>query len=117
MCDRCTEGPWRFEPGTFLECGRGVKSTGVATLMVMMRQEPFVQSQQRLRSLTGAVGVHRQALVNVALDEQEGLLEDLPSAGLLHRVGITRVPEKCQQLSRGTRLTGGMRGRKKKREE
>lgn len=50
----------------------------------------------------------------MALDEQEGLLEDLPSAGLLHRVGVTGVPEKSQQLSRGTRLTGGMRGRKKR---
>lgn len=61
--------------------------------------------------LTGAVGVDREALVDVVLDEQKSLLEDLPGTGLLHCVGVTWVPEKSQQLSWSTRLTGGMRDR------
>lgn len=73
----------------------------------------FSECRQHLPSLTGAVGVDREALVNVVLDEQERLLEDLSSTGLLHSVGVARIPEKRQQFSRGTRLTGGMRGIKK----
>lgn len=73
----------------------------------------FSEPHQHLPSLTGAVGVDREALVNVVLDKQERLLEDLSSTGLFHGVGVARVPEKREQFSRGARLTGGMRGIKK----
>lgn len=74
----------------------------------------FPESHRRLPSLTSAVGVDREALVDVVLDKQERLLEDLSSAGLLHGVGVARIPEKREQFSRGSRLTGGMRGIKKR---
>ncbi len=64
-----------------------------------------------LISLTGAVGVDHETLVDMVLDEQKSLLEDLPGTRLLHCVGVTWIPEKSQQLSWGARLTGGMRDR------
>lgn len=76
--------------------------------------------------LTCAIGVDHESLVDVVLDEQKGLLEDLPGTRLLHCVGVTWIPEESQQLSWGTRLTGGMRdretgckggGRERKRDE
>lgn len=60
-------------------------------------------------SLTSAVGVYHETLVDVVLYEQKSLLKDLPGTRLLHCVGVTWVPEKSKQLSWGTRLTGGTR--------
>lgn len=45
-------------------------------------------------SLTGAVGVDHETLVDMVLDEQKCLLEDLPGTCLLHCVGVTWIPEK-----------------------
>lgn len=74
---------------------------------------PFGNSTvDRVTSLTGAVGVDHEALVDVVLDEQQGLLEDFPGSRLLHCVGVSWVPEKSQQLSWSTRLTAGMRDRR-----
>lgn len=46
----------------------------------------------------------------MVLDKQKRLLKDLSSAGLLHGVGVTWIPEECKQLSRGARLAGGKTG-------
>lgn len=64
-----------------------------------------------MSSLTGAVGVHHETLVDVVLDEQQRLLEDLSGPRLLHGVGVPRVPEESQQLPGGARLTAGRGGR------
>lgn len=61
-----------------------------------------------ISSLTRAVGVDRETLVDVVLDEQKCLFKDLPCTRLLHCVRVTWIPEKSEQLSRGTRLTGVM---------
>ncbi len=56
--------------------------------------DPFSSSLVYLViSLTGAVGVDHESLVDVVLDEQKRLFEDLTGTRLLHCVGVTRIPE------------------------
>lgn len=63
------------------------------------------------RVLTGPVEVHHQAMLHVLLDQLQRPLEDLPGPGLLHRVGVPRIPEQGQQVVRGARAAGGRAGR------
>lgn len=60
-------------------------------------------------SLTGAVGVDHETLVDVVLNEQKRLLKNLPSTCLFHCVGVAWIPEEGQQLAWSTGLTGVMR--------
>ena len=64
-----------------------------------------------LRVLTGSVEVHHQAVPHVLLDQLQRPLKNLPGPGLLHCVGVPRVPEQGQQVVRGARAAGGRVGR------
>lgn len=56
--------------------------------------QPGLEPAQKFINLTGAIGVDHEPLVDMVLDEQKSLLKDLSSTSLLHRVGVTWVPEK-----------------------
>lgn len=47
-----------------------------------------------LISLTSAVGIDHETLVDMVLDEKQSLLKDLAGTSLLHSVRVTWVTEK-----------------------
>ena len=66
------------------------------------------------RVLTRSVQVHHQAVLHVLLNQLQRPLEYLPGPGLLHSVGVPRVPEQGQQVIWGAGSASGCLGRKGK---